>query len=333
MTWRERRLITILSTILLILTAAVLIVLGIRYRENRAAAENHTDDIAIGSTISNTPVALSYNNGMTTLSFSRDDADDVWYWDADQTFPLDDTVITDILKQLSAWKPQQTLSESLEDSGLSEPVASLTVTDADGSVASLLFGKTTTDGNSYYVRWEEDDTVYIIADTLYKFMEIPIYDMCVLPELPKLREHDIYSIAIRGADQEDATGSTTVLTAQQTGEGSAVTWRSSGANVSDAPSVRALLEDLTAMAFTKCVDFKPSDEAASICGFDLPEATVQISYVTENNAEQALKLIVGSCLPDNSGRYVRMNDDPTIYLLSGEMLDPLMQIATEGLEG
>jgi len=39
MTWRERRLITILSTILLILVAAVLVVLGIRYRESRAAAE------------------------------------------------------------------------------------------------------------------------------------------------------------------------------------------------------------------------------------------------------------------------------------------------------
>ena len=42
MTWRERRLITVLTTILLILTAAVLIVLGIRYRQSRAPQEEGT---------------------------------------------------------------------------------------------------------------------------------------------------------------------------------------------------------------------------------------------------------------------------------------------------
>ena len=35
MTWRERRIVTILSTILLILMAALLVVLGMRYRASR----------------------------------------------------------------------------------------------------------------------------------------------------------------------------------------------------------------------------------------------------------------------------------------------------------
>ena len=39
MTWQEKRVVTILSTILLILSAALLIVLGIRYRENRVDPE------------------------------------------------------------------------------------------------------------------------------------------------------------------------------------------------------------------------------------------------------------------------------------------------------
>ena len=48
MTWKERRIITILTTILLILMAAVLIVLGIRYREGRA----ETEDASAGAEIS-----------------------------------------------------------------------------------------------------------------------------------------------------------------------------------------------------------------------------------------------------------------------------------------
>ena len=37
MTWKERRTVTILSIILAVLAAALLVVLGIRYREHRAA--------------------------------------------------------------------------------------------------------------------------------------------------------------------------------------------------------------------------------------------------------------------------------------------------------
>ena len=40
MTWKERRLITVLSVILAILSAALLIVLGIRYRQPRDAVQD-----------------------------------------------------------------------------------------------------------------------------------------------------------------------------------------------------------------------------------------------------------------------------------------------------
>lgn len=40
MTWKERRLITVLSVILAILSAALLIVLGIRYRQSRDAVQD-----------------------------------------------------------------------------------------------------------------------------------------------------------------------------------------------------------------------------------------------------------------------------------------------------
>ena len=47
MTWRERRIVTILTAIVLILAAALLIVLGIRFRQWRAASESGT---AVSST-------------------------------------------------------------------------------------------------------------------------------------------------------------------------------------------------------------------------------------------------------------------------------------------
>ena len=123
----------------------------------------------------------------------------------------------------------------------------------------------------------------------------------------------------------------TVLTAYQGEEGTS--WRGDGANITDAPVVRALLEDFAALTITKCVDYHPSDDAAALCGFDNPAAKVSIRYTTETDAEQTLQLTIGSRLPDETGRYVQLGDDSTIYFLPTELLDPLMRVSVTGLEG
>ncbi len=335
MTWRERRIVTILSTILLILMAALLVVLGIRYRASRDIGKEDpaSGDIGVAAD-QNAYTSLQYDNGSTTLSFTCDE-NGTWTWDGSRDFPLDDTVITSILELLTNWKPQQTLTgaEAQEKSGLSEPVASLSAATASGAATTVLFGNATTDGNSYYVRLNGDETtVYILADTLYQLMKVPVYDMYDLPELPELREDRIQSVTVQGASpDEDLPGPLTVLTAQRAEGDTATTWRSSGANVTDVPLVKSLLEDVTALTITKCVDFEPSDEAASLCGFDEPAATLDISYATEGGAQQALHITVGNRLPDGSGRYIRLGDDTTLFFLPTELLDPLMRIAAEGL--
>ena len=137
MTWRERRIVTILTAIALVLAAALLIVLGIRFRQWRAASESGAAVGADGTGTAADPAAytaLTYENGSTTLSFARDEAGQ-WAWTADGDFPLDDTVIQKILDQLVNWDPQQTLTdeEALAGSGLDEPTASLTASAAEPS--------------------------------------------------------------------------------------------------------------------------------------------------------------------------------------------------------
>ena len=90
MSWKEKRLITILSIILAVLCAAVLVVLSIRYRAAQAAKDQNTvspSDIAEAA--QSEYVALSYSNGSTTLSFSLNE-DGIWTWDSEPDFPLDD---------------------------------------------------------------------------------------------------------------------------------------------------------------------------------------------------------------------------------------------------
>jgi len=335
MSWRERRLVTILSTILLILIAAVLVVLGIRYRENRAAKGEGpiTDSAAVTVVDQEAYTSLYYKTENFTLSFTKDELD-AWSWDGNREFPLDDTVITEILARLTAWDPQQTLTdaEALESSGVSTPTRTLIATTGQGGTTTLAFGRATTDGTSRYVQLNGDETtVYIVADPLYNLLDTPIYDMCRLPRLPELNAGMIQSIAISSVTEEDGhLAPFTVLSAQRTEDGSTTTWRSNGANVTDDPSVIALLEDITALSITRCVLFDPSEEAASICGFDSPAAGLTVVY-TANGTDTSLNLTIGSRLPDGSGRYVRLGEDSTVYFLPTELLDPLMRLAAEGL--
>ena len=336
MSWKERRLIAVLSMILLVLTIALVIVLAVRYRDKMDPEPTPPEDLTAGLVSDQDDFhTLTYFNGETTLSFERDE-NGIWHWTADRALPLDDSVILDILDHLSAWNPQQTLTgaEALENSGISEPTGSITATTVSGSYTKLVFGKATTDGSSDYVRLNDDEsTVYIIDGALSALMDIPVYDMCRLPSLPVLDESRIRSIVIRGAAQQDGSaGPVTSLTAQH-GDDGYTTWRFEGANVSDLPEVRALLEDLTALTFEKCIDYNPSAEAATVCGFDAPAAILQISYLTESGSEQSLELTVGNRVPDQSGRYTRMGSDSSLYLLETDLLDPLMSIAANGLDG
>lgn len=334
MSWKERRLITILSTILLILVIALILVLALRYREHRA--EPDPDQTPTMGTVTDQTAfcSLSYDNGSATLSFERDEAG-IWHWTADRDLPLDDSVIQDILTQLTVWNPQQTLTDSaaLEAGGLDEPVGSLTASTEDGTYTTLLFGAATTDGNSRYVRLNGDETtVYIVDGGLFTLMQTPVYDMCRLPDLPVLEESRIQGITISGPQQEGGALVTTLL--PQHADGSAATsWRADGANVTDDPLVHSLLEDLTALAFSKCVDYAPSDEAASVCGLDAPAAVLRVDYVTEGGAEQTLQLTIGGRVPDKSGRFVRLEGSDPIYLLATDLLDPLMRVASSGLDG
>ena len=331
MTWKEKRIVTLLSTILAILSAALLIVLSMRYqasRDNQVEEENVPE-----GEVTDQPAysALTYDNGSATLSFSLDESGE-WIWSDDPDFPLNPQNVTEILSLLSALTPQQTIpAEEGTDYGLSTPAATVTATADDGKSLSLVIGKATTSGESYYTMVNgQEDTLYIFDGTLYQALQTPIYDMMRLPQLPELEESSLSTITIQGIDPEgnDAFLS---LSAQTTDGEEAITWRCNGANVTDDPTVRAILEDVQAFSFSRCVDYRPSEEAASLCGFDRPSAVISVVY-REGEENQTFTLVIGATAADGTGRYARLGEDETIYLLPTEQLDPLMRVSVNGLE-
>ena len=355
MTWKERRTVTALLCVAGALFLALLIVFGMIYREGReeALAESGSSGLSGASAAPGAGEyrALRYYNGSATLSFALSE-DGEWAWSDGPDFPLRDETVLSILEELASLKFQQVLSapESLSEYGLDAPSATLSASAAGGGERSLAFGKTTTDGDSYYMMMDGDEsTVYIVADTLVKLMQIPIYDMCALPELPDLSERNLRAVTIQGAvpAAEPAEGSgedggepaeaperpaVTLNARRSNGEDQPALWFEGSDNVTAAPLLQELLHDLEHLSMAKCVDYFPSREAAEICGFASASAILKAEY-SANGAEETFTLTVGARMPDESGRYVRLEEDGPIYALSNDSADAMMLISSGGIRG
>lgn len=352
MTWKERRNVTILLCIAGALFLALLIVFGMIYRQGReevlAGRGAQSEGEAYTLTDPSGCTGLSYYNGAATLTFALDE-NGKWTWADSPDFPLNDSTVVEIVRTLSGLKYQQVLpaEEGKESYGLDNPSATLTATSGDGAAQSLVFGKTTTDGDSYYMLLNGDEsTVYIVADTLIQLMRMPIYDMCTLPELPNLSEGVLRAVTIQGPVPEPEEGAeqqeeaaelperpTVILNARRSnGEDQPALWFDGSDNVTASALLQDLLNDLRTMSIAKCVDYHPSEEAEEICGFDSPDAILKVEY-TANGANATFTMRVGARMPDESGRYVQLDEDTTIYALPTDSVDALMTIAVAGMRG
>ena len=341
----RRHLTTLLSIVLCVLLAATLLKWSGNYRAQREeqAAQTSGEGTESAATVIRYN-QLHYYNGSTTLDFMLNE-EGRWVWTADQKFPLDDSTIQTIFALLDNLQPLQTteIPEELEKYDLgASPAATLTASGEAGSI-SIRFGKETeTDGSNRYALVNEDDTtLYILPDTLLEPMSVPIYDMMILPKIPALAATRIDFVRIFGKPlEEGGYESYTILTAQrpeptegQTLTAADVIWRSNGINVTKNALVQDLISTLTTLSIDKCLDYNPSPEAASLCGFDSPTAALHVDFFSEGGAAQSMKLIIGNPLPDGTGYYVRYSDeDPSLYRLSNATLETLLAIATAGLE-
>lgn len=328
----------IAAVVLLAVLAAVL--LFKRHSAEKQAEEEAAQEAASAITEDHGYTSLTYTNSTATLSFTQDE-DGSWIWADDPEFPLDDSTITYIIQILQSLKPQQTITDgdTLEAYGLDQPSATLTATDAEtGETLKLTFGKATTDGTSYYMLMNDAESpVYIVSDTLYNYLSTPIYDMCVLPELPVLTEETLNSLTIQGAVETTLTAAHNESTSIDKTDGedgeetSSVTWTSGETDVTDNETLQSLLDELSTLSFTKCADYKPSDEAVELCGFGSPTAVLTASYVTDSGTEGTLTLTLGTKNVDGDSYYARMDDDTTIYLLSASAVSALVTAASSGL--
>lgn len=262
--------------------------------------------------------ALTLSDDTQVLRFRRDG--DIWYWQDDETFPLDQVSMPALLEAAAAMTaaPPVPAGDDLSAYGLDDAKTSLSVT-ADGETLTFTRGDQAASGD-WYLRCTEDGTVRTVSDDTVKVFQLldgSIYDMAVLPTLPAITMDTLHTAAIAGASGVQINlrvvdGVRKVGSRDVTAE------------------TAALMDELSQLAVTACVDYDPAEGAAAVCGLDAPEAVLTLTYANAVGTEETLTVTVGLPIGDG-GRYVTLGGDATIYRMEETSLVQLLTLAETGL--
>lgn len=135
---------------------------------------------------------ISYNNRMEELSFIK--KEETWYYEADETFPLNQSYLIELEEHLKKYEAERSLEngDTMEAYGLEEPSTIVTITDINDVETTIYFGNGTEEG--YYACLENKEKAYVVDSTLYSDLQNGLYDMIVLETFPTLTEENLIEI-------------------------------------------------------------------------------------------------------------------------------------------
>ena len=297
----------------LLLLAALLVGCG-----HKAQPDTDTDPNAQAALPPEGITALVLSDDTQVLRFRRDG--DIWYWQDDEAFPLDQAGMPALLEAAAAMTASTPVQagDDLSEYGLDDAKTSLSVT-ADGETLTFTRGDQAASGD-WYLRCTEDGSVRTVSDNTVKVFQLldgSIYDMAVLPTLPAITMDTLHTAAI--------TGSGDVQINLRVVDGV----RKVGSRDVTAET-EALMDELSRLTVTACVDYDPAEGAAAVCGLDAPEAVLTLTYANAVGTEETLTVTVGLPIGDG-GRYVTISGDATIYRMEEASLVQVLTLAETGL--
>ena len=315
--------------------AAALVVCGGAYAALRVWNDQQAqvDDTVYVTQLSDL-TALSLINGQGELSFTK--AEDVWQYDGDDAFPVDQEAVEDLAEQIGSLAAIRVIDdpEDLSAYGLDEPALQASVTAGDGTAVTLLLGDVS---DSYcYAKRTDSDTVYTISTDLPENLEsLELLDLAAIPDFPDLGTDTISSLTW------ESGGTTLTLTKTENGDSSAdassssesaeetePAWDVNGTAIpSDNSTFTSLMAQVSSLAFDACYDYKGEAETLSACGLNTPVGVLTVTY----GEGETLTLAIGALDGAGDSYYAQLSGDPAVYLLSADSVDTLVSLSAQEL--
>lgn len=251
--------------------------------------------------------ALTYQNGTNALRLRL--AEGQWQWADDPTFPLDQEKAGAIVAQLAALAELAPVevSQELSAYGLDKDTHTLTL-EYGGEAHVICFGVKGEDETRYALA---DGEVFLVPEALITALGVNIYDMAVLPALPTVTADNVMSVTLIWGEGDRVHY---IWDGQQWNTGSQT----------GAADLSGVMDVMGRWALSACVDYRPSEGAAAICGLEAPELSLLVRYKNTVGTTADYTVNVGSPTLDGEGHYVTAGEDTSIYAMAGELIQPLL---------
>lgn len=274
-------------------------------------------------------------------TFCRDE--DSWILEQDETFPVDEAQILEVVGQLTPLQAVRVLENAGNPSeyGLDHPQNELILTNEEGTVTTLTIGDANSSTGDVYVMLNEDaSVVYTIDSELLASFSDDLYDYAYSDEMPLLQVSEIIGVSVETeADGyelylEDAKWQVREL--RQSDDGVMLAGESKSA---DQDAVNTAMSSLGSLAYADFVEHNCTDD--SKYGFEKNDTVLIIRYQVEVQSETAaaeLNSEAGSTetetqkeersvsfrigmTDDLDNYYVQMTDSAEVHTLSSTVLE------------
>lgn len=278
--------------ILLVLLLAVLVVL---------TKKNSTADADSGSSDSGADAekvvdfskddvtALSFQINGETVSFTKtagDDDTDIWTYDQEDGFPLDEGKITNVLSSLSSMTAERVIEgdeiDSMADFGLETPPQEVVVTAGDEKTTIHVGDKNSS--SRYYIYLNDDTSkVYLVSTSLGTMFPSDMMEWATTESMPSVTAENITKLQVEGENGYTLTKEVSAAdSALQTDEWQVVD-ADGAAHGGDADSIGTMTSAVASLSFGDLVTYNASD--LSQYGLDQPKTTIRVHYTEEQEVE------------------------------------------------
>ena len=301
--------------ILLVLLLAVLVVL---------TKKNSTADADSGSSDSGADAekvvdfskddvtALSFQINGETVSFTKtagDDDTDIWTYDQEDGFPLDEGKITSVLSSLSSMTAERVIEgdeiDSMADFGLETPSQEVVVTAGDEKTMIHVGDKNSS--SRYYIYLNDDTSkVYLVSTSLGTMFPSDMMEWATTESMPSVTAENITKLQVEGENGYTLTKEVSAAdSALQTDEWQVVD-ADGAAHGGDADSIGTMTSAVASLSFGDLVTYNASD--FSQYGLDQPKTTIRVHYTEEQEVEADDTTTADTSSTDTTGKTYLQTD-------------------------
>ena len=338
------------KTVKMILAVAVLAVCCGAYAGVKTYVSHQEQKESEAESEENTSVFTASADDIKSLDFMVDDTettfekkDDSWVKKDDTDFPVNQSTLDSAASSVTSVESDRVLEDvdNLAEYGLDSPANIIKIVtksedeDGDDTTATLYVGDENSSTSQYYVRKDDEKTVYLVDSSCVEPFTKTLYDYAQMEDFPAISSTDtITKISVDGDNSYELKkdADTSVWSVSANGE----------EDKADSATVSSLVSSFGSMAYNSMADYKCEDK--SKYGLDKPYSTITVDYqeeaeTSDDNAETSdsetpdsaettemvdkqLTILVGN-EADDSNRYVMVNDSNEVYTMSEETLSAL----------